>query len=234
MGTKKQFIEIARSMKGEDYHQSCGEFGMNYAYPWCASWVSLVMRLANITPRAHTTSCNAMIKYFRSLGMYTEGNSGMKVGDIPFYSWERNYNDADHVGIITEILADGRIVVTEGNKGDLPADCTKVEDRIIMPGYSFVIGYVRLKFDDEKYVETTVKKGNTCMVELRTLRKGDTGTNVRSMQELLLAKGYSVGTCGADGDIGPDTEKAVKNFQTDNKLEVDGICGKNTWTELLK
>lgn len=43
-----------------------------------------------------------------------------------------------------------------------------------------------------------------------------------------------MGVYGADGDFGAATEKAVKKFQTANKLAADGIVGKDTWTALLR
>ena len=72
------------------------------------------------------------------------------------------------------------------------------------------------------------------MVELRQIKKGAEGKDVAMMQVLLDAHGCSVGSCGFDGDFGPDTEVAVKAFQKTRKLDVDGICGHDTWTELLE
>ena len=53
------------------------------------------------------------------------------------------------------------------------------------------------------------------------------------MQILLIAGGYDVGKYGADGEFGADTEKAVRTFQRENELDVDGIAGKDTVTALL-
>ena len=51
---------------------------------------------------------------------------------------------------------------------------------------------------------------------------------------MLIAKGYSCGAAGADGDFGAGTYNAVKKFQAANGLEADGIVGANTWAALLK
>lgn len=67
-----------------------------------------------------------------------------------------------------------------------------------------------------------------------TLRQGQTGENVRRMQEILILLGYSCGKDGADGKFGTNTRNALTAFQTDALLDVDGVCGKKTWTELLK
>ena len=69
---------------------------------------------------------------------------------------------------------------------------------------------------------------------LPELKRGNVGSAVLSMQLLLIHKwAISCGVDGADGDFGPNTEKAVKSFQTARKLDVDGICGAMTWTALI-
>lgn len=58
------------------------------------------------------------------------------------------------------------------------------------------------------------------------LRKGDKGDDVAKMQEMLIAAGYQ---CGAvDGKFGSGTESALKAFQKDNGLTVDGVYGAKT------
>ena len=48
-----------------------------------------------------------------------------------------------------------------------------------------------------------------------------------------MEKGYKLPQYGADGSFAAETEKAVKKFQSDHGLSVDGIVGKNTWSKLL-
>lgn len=62
---------------------------------------------------------------------------------------------------------------------------------------------------------------------------GDNGTDVQKVQEMLLEAGYTLPIYGADGDFGEETEKAVRAFQKDHDLAVDGIVGPNT-LEALK
>ena len=69
---------------------------------------------------------------------------------------------------------------------------------------------------------------------LYMLAKGSKSQQVKLLQRTLIGWGYSVGVYGADGDFGAATEKAVKKFQTANKLAADGIVGKDTWTALLR
>lgn len=65
-----------------------------------------------------------------------------------------------------------------------------------------------------------------------TLRKGSKGNTVRELQTMLLKLGYDLGPCGIDGDFGKATEAAVKSFQSDYRLEADGVVGALTWSEL--
>jgi len=75
---------------------------------------------------------------------------------------------------------------------------------------------------------------NTFSITLRTLKRGMKGKDVKALQRLLFADGYSVGASGDDGDFGSNTEKAVINYQKRHKLTPDGIAGKDTFTELFK
>ena len=52
------------------------------------------------------------------------------------------------------------------------------------------------------------------------LRKGDRGQEVARLQSKI--------NTGVDGIFGSGTEKAVKEFQSDNQLTVDGLAGPST------
>ena len=81
---------------------------------------------------------------------------------------------------------------------------------------------------------TSNNQGGKIMIELSELKKGSKGAEVRNMQRLLTGRGYSLGKYGTDGDFGAMTDAAVRAFQKNNGLAVDGIVGKNTWNKLLK
>lgn len=61
-----------------------------------------------------------------------------------------------------------------------------------------------------------------------TLRSGSSGEDVRRLQDSLASAGYNIGAAGSDGVYGTDTENAVRQYQQDNGLTVDGIAGAET------
>ena len=67
-----------------------------------------------------------------------------------------------------------------------------------------------------------------------TIRRGNKGADVIECQTMLTRLGYDIGPCGIDGDFGRATEAAVRSFQSDNKLVVDGVVGPMTWDALDK
>lgn len=60
---------------------------------------------------------------------------------------------------------------------------------------------------------------------LRLSRPRMEGSDVVKLQEKLKAAGIAV---GVDGEFGPGTDKAVKEFQQKNSLTADGIVGQDT------
>jgi N-acetylmuramoyl-L-alanine amidase len=63
------------------------------------------------------------------------------------------------------------------------------------------------------------------------LRSGDAGPAVRDLQQRLTRCGYVV---TLDGLFGDETLDAVRAFQTQRRLRLDGICGPETWGALIE
>lgn len=61
-------------------------------------------------------------------------------------------------------------------------------------------------------------------------RVGDQGSDVAEIQGRLASLGYDV---AADGEYGPATTEAVKEFQNSRGLSVDGLVGSSTYSALL-
>lgn len=69
--------------------------------------------------------------------------------------------------------------------------------------------------------------------QLPTLRRGDKGEDVQTVQALLNAR-IDGRNLDEDGHFGPATEQAVEDFQAWVGISSDGIVGRNeTWPELL-
>jgi hypothetical protein len=63
------------------------------------------------------------------------------------------------------------------------------------------------------------------------IQYGENQEMVRAVQILLLARGYDPGAI--DASCGKDTDAAIKAFQRDNGLPVDGVAGHDTIRKLL-
>lgn len=69
------------------------------------------------------------------------------------------------------------------------------------------------------------------MAKYTTLQNGSRGAEVKKLQESLVAAGYNV---TADGQYGPKTAAAVRQYQQDNGLSVDGMAGEQTLGKLYQ
>lgn len=121
-----------------------------------------------------------------------------------------------HVGYY---IGDGKVVEAQSfAKGII---ITNLKDRPWTDWYEFPgIKYI---IEDPKPVPTLTRN---------TLRFGSKGEDVKVLQQKLKDLGYDIGRTGIDGKFGLRTAAAVKAFQKDKKLKVDGIVGKATWTAL--
>lgn len=84
-------------------------------------------------------------------------------------------------------------------------------------GYQYILRF------DSKEAAPTIKTPET-------IRKGSKNINVGFLQ--LFLNTYEVNRLKIDCDFGGKTEEAVKNFQLNKGLEVDGIVGVKTWTKI--
>lgn len=100
-------------------------------------------------------------------------------------------------------------------------------------------GHTAVVLSDGDQSGNTLKGEKTVNIEMTVLKKGAKGEQVKTLQRLLLAMGYKLVSAsgkayGVDGSFGGATELAVRAFQDDTGLAVDGSVGKATWTKLLK
>lgn len=66
----------------------------------------------------------------------------------------------------------------------------------------------------------------------RDLKLGDQGSDVQEIQRMLRKLKFY--RAKLDGEYGPYTEKAVKDFQSKQSIKADGIVGSSTLTALQR
>jgi len=76
----------------------------------------------------------------------------------------------------------------------------------------------------------SVSSGSSSTSYPGLLRVGSSGASVKTLQQALANKGYSL---SADGAFGPITQSAVKRFQSSQGIAADGIVGPITWGKLF-
>ncbi len=97
--------------------------------------------------------------------------------------------------------------------------------------------------DDGKYGDETAKRLSISPAEgfwlddnrpriLRLRRPLMRGGDVKRVQQALSDLGYSLDPDGVDGFYGSITETAVKKFQQDKGIDVDGVVGPETRSQL--
>lgn len=75
----------------------------------------------------------------------------------------------------------------------------------------------------------------TINMELRMLKRGMEGNDVRAAMLLMKDKGYYEGNISKNDKLfGPKMEAGLRRMQADHNLGVDGILGSNSWHFLLK
>ena len=195
--------------------------GKKQGAPWCDQFVDYCFCKAFGVPNAlrllcqHEKSsgagCLYSMRYYIKAGQFFYEP---QTGDQLFFGKKGDTSGASHTGIV--VKADGKRVYTvEGNKNNAVRQCSyKLTDKTI-------IGYGRPDYDPLPLPSA-----------LPTLKKGSKGESVRYLQSALITLGYSCGTCGVDGSFGSATLAAVKAFQKNHRLNVDGVFGIKTWSEL--
>lgn len=154
---------------------------------------------------------------------YYDGKNPTKIVD-----WFRAYDTVeDAVEDYMDLLCTAKRYKGALNQPN-PAKCI---EGIIKGGYATGPNYVDHIMDlINKYDLTRVDRGLPYTPVKPVLKRGAKGNDVKKLQELLNKQGYEL---KVDGKFGELTESAVKDFQKNKGLKIDGIVGNKTWNLLL-
>lgn len=86
------------------------------------------------------------------------------------------------------------------------------------------------KADPEINKQQTASSGASVLAASSAALDPDFKPSVKDIQLALKNSGFYQGNI--DGKFGPRTKVAVKDFQRENALKVDGVVGKMTWEKL--
>lgn len=95
------------------------------------------------------------------------------------------------------------------------------------PGYKVFDGSGNMVYPKPSIDASTLEN----KITVETIQNGSKSEAVKSMQALLNSK-ISAGL-QVDGIFETKSETAVRNFQKEKGITVDGICGPNTWKALI-
>lgn len=226
---------------------------MTYSWAWCAATTSCISQQLGLTDYIlPECSCNRMIALYKAKNQWVEDDAYVPdAGDVLFYAWNDSGTgdcqlEANHVGIVKEVK-DNVIYVIEGNYSkQVKIRQIKVNGRYIRgfatPDYKTASKSYNFskKVTIKPTTMATTSSTTSTVATIKTvsstvpyLKNGDENDAVKVMQTVLIYLGFSCGSTGADGSFGTNTAKAVKAYQKALGLTQDGICGKDTWKNML-
>ena len=163
--------------------------------------------------------------YTNEVSVKTTGEAVQKIGTVNVSDVLNVRADAStSATIIVQLKANTKVYIT-GETGDWYKIAASVNG-VTYNGYAH---------KDYIVVEGSEGGKEACpyAVPTSTLRQGSTGESVKWLQWHLYKLGYLTSS-DIDGDFGPTTLSAVKKYQTDKKLDVDGVVGSGTRGQLIK
>lgn len=235
-GSHRQIVDVYNS-----HRPLARGYALKYTDAWCAGFVSAVaikLGLADIMPTE--VGVGNMIELYRKLGRWQESDSYVpKPGDVIMYAWSDNgvgncTSGASHVGIV--VSCDGKtITVIEGNKANAVGYREIAVNGRYIRGFGLPDYASKATENEPVSPAPATNKEETIKMELRMLKRGMSGNDVRAAMLLMKDKGYYPYTIPASDKLfGPKMEAGVRKMQAEHKLGVDGLIGFNSWTFLLK
>lgn len=181
--------------------------------------------------KAHRSPIKAFVPgvvIFAGTGVSGTGFGGY--GNVVFIQ-DRNgyghlYAHLDRVAVqIRERVEQGQTIGYQGNTGMVTGSHLHYEVRTsVAPLYGWTQDRTRSTVDPTAYLQS-LQEVQVVRPARNYLSKGDRGPRVKTMQQGLVELGYNLGGFGPDSIFGNATEAAVRKFQKDHQLVVDGLFG---------
>ena len=235
-GSHRQIVDVYNS-----HRPLARGYALKYTDAWCAGFVSAVaikLGLTDIMPTE--VGVWNMIELYRKLGRWQESDSYVpKPGDVIMYAWGDNgvgdcTSGASHVGIV--VSCDGKtITVIEGNKANAVGYREIAVNGRYIRGFGLPDYASKATENEPVSPAPATNKEETIKMELRMLKRGMSGNDVRAAMLLMKDKGYyPYAIPASDKLFGPKMEAGVRKMQAEHNLGVDCLIGFNSWTFLLK
>jgi putative peptidoglycan binding protein/CHAP domain-containing protein len=200
--------------------------------PWCAMTVSRALVEAGFTADGDTMQIDgvttttakgwAYVPFvrddFADAGRFDDDP---RPGDLVIFEFDGD-SSPDHIGIVERVEADGSVWTYEGNHQD------RLEH--VLRSRQVIAGFCHPPYSD-----SDVHPADSGPLSVGTppfpgyCSLGSVGTATRQTQQRLKDRGWTI---DVDGEFGPGTDAAVRKYQANHDLEVDGVVGPQTWDNL--
>lgn len=220
--------------------------GNKNGYEWCDVFVDWVFFKAFGKTEGQILECQTgelgaacpySASYYKAQGRY---DRNPREGDQVFF---QRGGKLVHTGIVVDVTST-HIVTVEGNSSH------KVKKNTYGRSDAYVAGYGHPKYTginspveapgSSAGIMVTENYGAAVTVRLNILRVGSTGTQVKTVQRILYARGIRDGNnreTQVDGIYGVDTKAAVIKLQRQlfpmDRSQWDGVVGAKTWEMMM-
>jgi hypothetical protein len=254
-GTLALLLEVIKKEIGtiegpKDNETKYGAFTKANFLPWCGSFIMWTANQAGVkVPNCVYTPAGVAAFKKAKKWLPASKNAKPKPGYVTFFDFPGG-RDIDHVGWLIKDNGDGTCICAEGNtsaEGKKGSQANGGEAALRTRAYApnkkgilvTIAGWGIMDYpdaendespslEDKKVALAAVAKSQGVEVPavklFKAIKLGSKGSAVKTIQEGL---GLT-----ADGQFGPATEKAVKAFQTKEKLKVTGIVDEETYRRI--
>lgn len=209
------------AQKRQQYPEAYGSYGSECAKHYgervhdCVGLIKGYLWSAGVDSVPMYNSCQDVT----AAGLYSACSETGAIASLPEEAGVCVFmKDLSHVGVY---VGGGEVVEAAGHAKGV------VKSRLAQRGWAYWGKPRWISYDGAAQPADAAKN------ELPELGLGSAGEYVRSVQLLLIGRGYSCGSSGADGEFGICTEFAAAAYQREHGLEPDGIVGVRTWKRLL-